>query len=299
MASNSQVSAKVNDTSRVAVHVVIPIYGERPEALEATLSACMKQAYPISRIFVVDDGSSIPICLPEWAQRFSQIRLVRLPENQGISGARNAGIARSDAPLLACINTQVVPDPDWLATCKDYLSSHPRVGACYTRLVACKPDRLLTQWRMRFLETKFGEQSGPTPFAPGHAVLFRREAVDAVGGYDVRRRRHHEDSDICERMSKHGWETHYVAASRCISLQEDSLKQLAEKELRESYWYSPAESSLLRLYLHLSKWTLIHAGRNLVKGRFNFLPIDAAIWASALWRATTRTLRQDSRSQVR
>ncbi len=205
--------------------------------------------------------------------------------------ARNAAIACSNAPYLACINTQVLPDPDWLATCQNYLSNHTGVGACYARLVPNRPDRILTRWRMRFLETKFGEQSGPSPFAPGHAVLFRKNALDLVGGYDVRYRRHHEDSDICQRMRLSGWETHYVAKSRCISLQEDTLKQLAAKELRESYWYSPAESSLVHLYMHLSKWTFIRAARNIIKGRFYFIPVDVAIWASALWTATIRTLR--------
>src|SRR5579864_1117984 len=138
-----------------AVDVVIPVYGERPEALAATLSACVKQKYPIARIFVVDDGSPEPVSLPDWAQTCPQISLLRLPQNQGISGARNAAIARSDAPLLACINTEVLPDPDWLPTCVSYLSNHPGVCACYTRLIPQSPKRLLTRWRMRFLETKF------------------------------------------------------------------------------------------------------------------------------------------------
>lgn len=283
----------------IAVDAVIPVHGERPEALAATLSACLKQTYPITRIFVVDDGSPEPINLPHWAQSLAQICFLRLPQNLGISAARNAAIACSNAPFLACINTQVLPDPDWLATCQNYLSNHSSVGACYVRLVPHRPNRILTRWRMRFLETKFGEQSGPSQFAPGHAVLFRKESVDLVGGYDVRYRRHHEDSDICKRMRTCGWETHYVAESRCISIQEDTLKELAGKELRESYWYSPAESSLVRLYVHLSKWTLIRAGRNILKGRFYFIPVDVAIWASALWTATLSTLRFSQTSDVR
>jgi hypothetical protein len=125
---------------------------------------------------------------------------------------------------------------------------------------------------------------------PGHAVLFRKEAVDVVGGYDVRYRRHHEDSDICHRMRKSGWETHYVAKSRCVSIQEDSLKLLAAKQLRDSGWYSPGESSLAHLYFNLSRWTLIRAGRNLLKGRLSFIAIEAALWVTALWMATVRTL---------
>jgi GT2 family glycosyltransferase len=281
----------LENNTLLTADVVIPVHGERPEALAATLSACLKQTYPISTVFVVDDGSTEPIQLPDWAQSLPHICLLRLPQNLGISAARNAAIACSNAPFLACINTQVLPDPDWLATCLNYLSNHLGVGACYARLVSYSPHRILTRWRMRFLETRFGEQSGPTPFAPGHAVLFRKEALDLVGGYDVRYRRHHEDSDICQRMRISGWETHYIAESRCISLQEDTLKQLAAKELRESYWYSPAESSLVHVYMHLSKWTLIRAGRNILKGRFYFIPVDVAIWASALWTATIRTLR--------
>lgn len=273
------------------VDVVIPVYGERPQALAATLSASLKQTYPVGRIYVVDDGSPEPVSLPDWAKASAQIVLLRLPQNQGISAARNAAIALSNAVFLACINTEVLPDPDWLVTCLDYLFSHPEVGACATRVLPARPERLLTRWRMRFQEPKYPEQSGPTPFAHGHAVLFRKQAVDAVGGYDVRFRRHHEDSDICERMKKSGWGSHFVASGRCISVQHDSLAELAKKQLRDSGWYSPAESSLVRLYFHLSKWTLVRAARNLFKGRLRFLPVDAAIWASALWIATDRTLR--------
>jgi mycofactocin glycosyltransferase len=280
-------------------HVVIPVYNERPEALAATLRACIAQACPFEKIFVVDDGSPTPVLLPEWARSCSQISLLRLEENRGIAAARNTAIASSDGPLLACVNCEVLPDADWLSTCKRYLSSKPNVGACYTRLVAQRPNRLLSRWRMRFLETKFGEESGVAPFAPGHAVLFRREAVDQVGGYDVYYRSNFEDGDICLRMKNLGWETHYVAESRCVSIQRDLLRELATKELRETGWLGPHQGSLVKLCLGVSKWTVVRAFRNLVKGRFSFLPVDAAVWAAALWIATTHALRQISRRHGR
>ena len=101
--------ADQRSNTQPVVDVVIPVYGERSEALAATLSACVKQTYPVARIFVVDDGSPVPVSLPDWAQSSTQIFLFRLPENLGISGARNAAIARSRAPLLACINTESSP----------------------------------------------------------------------------------------------------------------------------------------------------------------------------------------------
>jgi GT2 family glycosyltransferase len=275
----------------IEADAIIPVFGEQADALARTLSACLQQSIPFSQIFIVDDGSPQPIFLPAVAESLSQISLLRLDRNQGISAARNEGIARSHTQLLACINTEVLPVAEWLAVCAGYLAKNPQVGACFARLLPAHPERILTRWRMRFQEPAYGDQSGAVPFAHGHAVLFRREAVDAVSGYDVRFRRHHEDSDICRRMKNLGWESHYVAETSCISIQGDSLRELAGKQLRDSGWYSPEESSLTRLYGSLTKWTFLRAGRNLVKGRLYFLPIDVAIWACALWTATIRTVR--------
>src|SRR5580693_1621999 len=88
------------------VDVVIPVYGERAEALAATLSACVAQTCSIASIFVVDDGSLAPVVLPAWAPISAQILPPRLPENLGISGARNAAIARSNSLFPASANTE-------------------------------------------------------------------------------------------------------------------------------------------------------------------------------------------------
>ena len=185
-----------------AVDVIIPVYNERPEALAATLSACTWQKRPVRKIFVVDDGSRLPIALPAWAEGSPQFCLLRLSQNQGISAARNAAISRATSVFLGCVNTEVLPDPDWVANCSDYLTFHPNVGACYTRTVPENPDALLTRWRMRFQEPRSAEESGPSPSTASwrDATLFRKSALDAVGGYDVRFRVANEDADISKRL---------------------------------------------------------------------------------------------------
>jgi hypothetical protein len=99
-------------------------------------------------------------------------------------------------------------------------------------------------------------------------------------------------------MKKLGWETHYIADTQCISVQQDKLMQLVGKVLRETGWYSPAGGSLPHLYFYHTKWSLVRAGRNLVKGRISFLPVDVAIWACGLWTATLRTLRYARREHT-
>lgn len=270
---------------------VVIAFNEQPSALKATLAACAAQDYPISKIIVVDDGSVVPVSIAPEKDKCNTFQLIRLEPNKGISAARNAGIVESATAILACVNSEVLPAADWLSTCARYLCQNPKVGACYTKTLPVRPRRLLTRWRMRFQEPSSPEFSGPASYATGHAVLFRRDAIDAAGGYDVRLRKHHEDSDICKRLWGLGWETHYVVGSYCISIQRDSLVKLAKKQLRDSGWYSPEESSLPHLYINLTKWTSVRVARNLAKVRIAFLPVDFALWMTALWFATTETIK--------
>jgi cellulose synthase/poly-beta-1,6-N-acetylglucosamine synthase-like glycosyltransferase len=295
----------MNPTSTLAtrtsesVDIVMPLFNERPEAIEATLEACLGQTYPVSRIHVIDDGSPTPALIPQRIAATGKVTLTRLPQNQRNAAARNAGVAKCASTFIACVNCEVLPAQDWLATCIGYLSEHPEAGVCFTRTVSDHPNRLLSRWRMRFQETKFGPATGSAHFAPGHAVLFRREAVEKVGRYNVRLGNVSEDSDICERIRAAGWDTHFIAQSQCVSIQHNTITEFAKKELSRNDWESPKDYPLSRLILDRSKWTIVRMGRNLLKGRLLFLPVDAAVWATAIKIAISRTLAARNKAVVR
>lgn len=272
------------------VEVIIPVFNERAEAIEATLDACLNQTYAVSHIYVVDDGSLVPASIPRRFETTAKVSLTRLPQNQKNAAARNVGIAKSTAPLIACVNCEVLPEQEWLATCVRYLSEHPDVGVCCTRIIPANPNHLLSRWRMRFQETKFGDVTGPCRFAPGHAVLFRREAVEKVGRYDVSLGNVCEDSDICDRIRTAGWDTHFIAQSRCVSIQKNTITEFAKKELSRNAWESTKDYPLVRLILQRSKWTLVRMGRNLLKGRLSFLPVDVSVWVMTITLAVSRSL---------
>jgi cytochrome c biogenesis factor len=142
---------------------------------------------------------------------------------------------------------------------------------------------------MRFQELQFGDMRHST-FAPGHAVLFRRGTLVSVGGYHARFRRVREDSEICERLKNAGWETYYVAKSRCTSVQDDGLRMLSRKALARSDWHSPADYSFPRVVIDQTRWLVMRLGHNLVKLRFYFWPVDVAVWAGAIGIAASQFL---------
>ena len=288
----TQASVNSANDSNSFVDVVIPAFNEKAEALEATLRACQEQTKAPDCIFVVDDGSHPPMTLPPIPKNSkSQVQLIRLAENQGISAARNRAISEAAATFRAGVNTEVLPQNDWIETCLEYLIANPNVGACYTRTDPIMPESLLTRWRLRFQDARYPEQTSPSPFAHGHAVFFRRTAIDQIGGYDVRFRVSHEDWDISQRLWANGWEVHFINRSKCVSIQDDTLRALAIKQLRDTGWSSARESSLLAFVVGISRWTLVRAARNVAKFRFYFLPVDAALWAYSIWLATSQKLR--------
>ncbi len=277
--------------SRLPVDVVIPVYGERLDGLVATLSGCLNQTYPVSKIYVVDDGSPQPVTLPQSIDVAGKVHILRLAKNQGPAIARNTAVARCSAPLLGLIDCEVVPAPDWIETCVHYLSVHPEVGACSTPFIPQHPRRILTRWRMRCAECWIGGPTRKVDWAPGHSTLMRREALEKVGGYDPRYGyKVGEESDLGIRMGKAGWETHHINESYCLSVQQDTLASLSAKLLHNSNWRSVKDYSLAGVFADQTKWFLVRMARNVIKGRLLFVPIDVALWIGALKIATERTL---------
>lgn len=89
----------------MTVAVVIPAR-DAEATLPSALAAVAAQA-PEHELIVVDDGSHAPVRAPG-------ARLLRTP-GLGPGGARNAGVAATDATFLAFTDADCVPSPGWLA----------------------------------------------------------------------------------------------------------------------------------------------------------------------------------------
>ena len=208
------------------VDVVISVYNEEPEVLELTVQSCLA-ASGVGKVLVVDDGSDRPVSLPLPQERRASV--FRLERNSGISVARNEGIARTASRYVACVNSEIELDLDWLNATSRVLDTTPECGAVFTKTRLPTPATWLSRWRTAYHEIPTPPDDGPVKFAPGHAVLFRRAALEKIGGYDPRFTRCREDVDVCRRLGKAGWSTRYTTGSACISHQVDSVGLLGRK----------------------------------------------------------------------
>lgn len=263
-----------------AFDVVTPCYGERAQALQATVGACLNQSLQANNIWIIDDGSPNPIrrdSLPA----DDRIHLIRLDTNGGISAARMVAIRQSHSEYIACVNVDVLPAHDWAETCLGHLRENAGVGAVFTRLEAANRT-LLTRWRMRFQEEKYDRAAGPARFAPGHAVFFRRRAIDDVGGYDLSLRRIGEDADISKRILGACWGIDFAARSSCVSIQQDTLPSLGRKQLIRHGFYAAGSVAPGTVVRRAMSTLTSRLGRNLLRGRISFMPVDLAVFALEL-----------------
>ena len=155
-----------------------------------------KQQTPLSEIVVVDnhskDGSPEHI-----AERFPQVRVVRLGRNIGLSAARNVGLYMLSAPLVLMLDHDVYVTEDCLAKMLEawHREERPAVVCPRIRLI---PERDIVQTdgaAMHFTGTLILRNAyasiADTPPRPtfvdaviGAAMLLDREQVLDAGGFD-------------------------------------------------------------------------------------------------------------------
>jgi glycosyltransferase involved in cell wall biosynthesis len=185
------------------VSVVIPVF-DRREVILAAVDSVAAQTFDDHEVIVVDDGSTDGTADVVQAQR-PRVQVLRLPENRGPAAARNAGTAAALGDLVMLLDSDDTLVPEALARHVAALDDSPRAvlscsrlrheGARKTLLPDEPPPEELGALLVQLLEGRFPALLSST--------VFRRAALEAVGGSDERLRTS-EDTDLLLRVAPLG-----------------------------------------------------------------------------------------------
>lgn len=114
------------------VSVVIPTYNGAAW-LPGCLDALRAQTFRDFEVWVVDDASTDDT--PAVLARYSEVQVIRLPQNRLFAGAANAGLAAARGELLALLNNDTAAAPTWLAALVEGLRRAPWAGCAAAKLV--------------------------------------------------------------------------------------------------------------------------------------------------------------------
>ena len=234
------------------VSVIVCAYnGER--TMDRCLASLETLNYPDYEVIVINDGSTDRT--KEISERYKYVQLIN-QTNQGLSAARNAGLRAATGDIIAYTDCDCMVDPDWLM-----------------HLVA------------RFLTSDFGAVGGPnlpppdnsmvancvavSPGAPAHVLLddeiaehipgcnmaFRREALEAIDGFDPLFRAAGDDVDVCWRLQNKGYKIGFSAAAVVWHFRRNTVRDY----VKQQEGYGKAEALLY--FKHPTRFNVLGQSR--------------------------------------
>lgn len=218
-----------------AISVAICAYNSA-ETLEECLRETSKLDYPNLEILVVDDGSTDATA--GIAYRHPRVNLVSI-EHGGLSVARNACIANAAGDLIAFLDSDAYPTPEWpyyLALGMD----GPKVGGVGGPNVPPRDDP-------PGAHSVAAAPGGPVhvlvandraEHVPGCNMAFWRFVLDEVGGFDPVYTAAGDDVDVCWKVLDRGWEIGFHPAALVWHHRRPTVKAY----LRQQRGYGKAEA---------------------------------------------------------
>jgi glycosyltransferase involved in cell wall biosynthesis/GT2 family glycosyltransferase len=192
----------------------------RADALAKTLHCLEFLDGPEFEVCVVqgptEDGTSE--ILENWTGRIKHARVME----RNLSASRNIGIALTRADIVAFIDDDSLPEPEWLCQLAPAFAD-PAVGAAGGIVLdphGTKPQFLYPRadrrgnasWDYPEPASDYNFPLSETfPFVQGANSAFRRTALLAVGGFDEEFEYYLDETDVCCRMIDAGWTIHQLS----------------------------------------------------------------------------------------
>ncbi|MFQ5740277.1 MAG: glycosyltransferase family 2 protein [Acidobacteriota bacterium] len=243
--------------------VIVNYNGE--SCLPACLDSIFAQTRPPDEVIVVDNASqdgSLELLERNLAGRGESIAL---PRNLGYAGACNRGIEKCSAELIAVLNNDIVLDRHWLESllAHDHADFHFWASRI---LFAANPDLVDSAGDgMAVIGAAYKIGHGDPAsrfdkprevFGPcGAAALYRREVLEATGGFDADFFLVYEDADLSMRARLRGFRCLYVPSAKVYHRVNTSIGTLSASYVffgqrnSEYVFWKNMPTTLLLLYL--------------------------------------------------
>jgi cellulose synthase (UDP-forming) len=247
-------SSRPVDTSRVTVDVFIPTYDEPVDVVEATIVAATRLSGAVVSVALLDDGNRDEMAA---LARRHGVRYVRRTIHSGAkAGNINHALTKTSGALVLVLDCDHVADPALLErTLPEFVD--PRVAYVQTpQYYANAADGSIaraswSQQALFFGPIARGKAAHDAMFCCGTNVVFRRKALEAVGGFPEGSVT--EDFELSVGLHEQGWSSRYVAEVLASGLGPEDLASYVSQQLR---WARGCLGALGRVARSTLPWRL-------------------------------------------
>ena len=204
------------------------------EILRACLTRLFQCTKGLDTEVIVVDNHSRDRSADMVAKDFPAVKLICSDINLGFAAANNVGFKAASGDFILLLNPDALLEPDALHKALAHMAENPDIGMGGGRLLDREgreqpsarlyPSLLnealvISGLAARFPKSRFfgrfdrtwdnSGQAARVDWVPGAFALIRKEALDAVGGFDERFFLYYEEVDLCLRLRKAGWSIWY------------------------------------------------------------------------------------------
>ncbi|NEQ09002.1 MAG: glycosyltransferase [Moorea sp. SIO4E2] len=218
------------------ISVVICTYNGA-STIRDTLEALQSLEYPDFEVIVVNDGSTDSTF--EIAKEYN-VKLITT-ENRGLSNARNTGWQAATGEIVAYLDDDAYPDAQWLQylaynlITTDYVgiggpnlapAGDGSIAACVAHAPGNPMPVLISDLEAEHIA--------------GCNMAFRRDCLEAIGGFDPRFRTAGDDVDVCWQLQQCGRKLGYSPAALVWHYRRNSISAYWKQQVG----YGKAEALL-------------------------------------------------------
>lgn len=169
--------------------VLLSLYKkEHPSQLRQSLNSLFSQTLPPNEIILVKDGpltAELDAVVSDYAARYSILKVVPLPQNQGLGKALNEGLKHCSYDLVARMDTDDIAKPERFERQIKVFEEHPEldlVGAWIDEFEGT-PQHVLSVRRVPETSAQILAYCKSRCPVNHPVVMFRKSAVQVAGGY--------------------------------------------------------------------------------------------------------------------
>jgi cellulose synthase/poly-beta-1,6-N-acetylglucosamine synthase-like glycosyltransferase len=220
------------------VSVLIPCFNEEA-VIVSSIRRILASNWPNLEILVLDDGSK-----DATAQRVrdafgsnDRVRLMSFP-NGGKARALNRGLAEAKGEIVVALDADTQFPPETIGRLARWFRD-PKIGAVAGNALVGNRVNLITRWQAleyvtaQNLERRALSALNVITVVPGAVGAWRREAVEALGGFPNETLA--EDQDLTLAVQRAGWHVAFDADARAYTEAPHTVKGLLKQRFRWSF----------------------------------------------------------------
>lgn len=214
-------------TPALSVDIFVPIYFESLNILDKTLTAAQAIRFAQKQVYVLDDShrDSVRQMTEEHGATY-----IAGPRKQAKAGNLNHALSKTSGDLIVVFDTDHIPSESFLEQTVPYFAD-PGVGFVQTPhhfynddifQRAFRASRAVPNEQDMFNHAiQGGRDSWGGAFFVGSAAVFRRRALDQVGGFNLLSIT--EDIHTSQKLHAAGWRSVFVDRDLAVGLTAENL----------------------------------------------------------------------------